>query len=141
MKRPALIALITLLSAGAAAALWTHLVPHLQPPDVQTSHDFAVPSNSISPSSSVALTPPAAPRTTAGSPSVVGQNYGYGAVKPKPSTEYVTVIRDIRIPHGTSITKIPKGTKVLVVSRGADVVQVRFGSYSELIPTSAVAPK
>jgi hypothetical protein len=140
MKRPTLIALITLLSAAAAAALWTHLVPHLQSSDPQTSQHFAVPSNSGALNSSVAPTP-AASRTTAVLPSATGQNYGYGAVRTKPWTEYVTVTRDIRIPHGTSITKIPRGTKVLVVSRGADVVQVRFGNYSELIPTSAVAPK
>ncbi len=39
------------------------------------------------------------------------------------------------------MTKIPKGTKVLVVSRGADVVQVRFGNYSELVPSSAVTAR
>ncbi len=141
MKRPTLFALITLISAAVAAALWTHFVPHQQPLDSQIFESVLVPSNSGSPKSSVAPTSPAAPQATAGPPSATGQNYGYEAVRPKPSAEYVTVIRDVRIPHGTSVTKIPKGAKVLVVSRGADVVQIRFGNYSELIPNSAVAPK
>jgi hypothetical protein len=141
MKRPTLILLTTLLSAAAAAALLTHFVPHLQPSDVQTSQDFVLPSNSGSLNSSVVPTPLAAARSTAEPAPLTGQNGGYGSVRPKPSTEYVTIIRDVRIPHGASVTKIPRGTKVLVVSRGADVVQIRFGNYSELIPSSAVAPK
>jgi hypothetical protein len=141
MKRPTLILLITLLSAAAAAALWTHFVSPLQPSNVQTSQNFVVPSNSGSPNSPAPAPPLAAARSTAEPAPVTGENVGYGAVRPKPSTEYVTIIRDIRIPHGPTVTKIPRGTKVLVVSRGADVVQVRFGNYSELIPSSAVAPK
>jgi hypothetical protein len=58
---------------------------------------------------------------------------------PKPPLPlYVTLARDITIPHGNTSTKISKGSKLLVVGRGAGIVLVRYGSGSETIPTSAV---
>ena len=139
MKRPLQIVLTMLFSAAGAAALWIHFVP--QTSDVQTSQTPVASPDPAVPNSSVAPAPVTTARSTAEAASFTRPGFGYGAVSPKPPAEYVTISRDVRIPHGTATTRIPKGTKVLVVSRGADVVQVRFGNYSELIPSSAVAPK